>query len=83
MMFPMNFASLARLQVATGLLRKEPSLLESGLDRIELESARLDALIGEILTLSRIECGMQTMPHEEVNIEELLQGILEDAQFEG
>lgn len=73
---------LARLQVATGLLRKEPSLLESGLDRIELESTRLDALIGEILTLSRIECGMQTMPHEEVNIEELLQGIIEDAQFE-
>ncbi|HVL57833.1 MAG TPA: ATP-binding protein [Burkholderiaceae bacterium] len=48
---------LARLQAATGLVRQDPQRLEPVLDRIERETMRLDALVGELLALARLESG--------------------------
>ncbi|MCL4799594.1 MAG: HAMP domain-containing protein [Burkholderiales bacterium] len=73
---------LARLQVAVGLARQQPARLEGALERIERETARLDALVGELLTLSRLEAGVTGAPAEALDVGELLEEIAADARFE-
>lgn len=73
---------LARLQAAIDLARQQPGKLESTLERIEKESVRMDRLVDELLTLSRLEAGTNAPRKEEVEAAELLAGILADARFE-
>lgn len=73
---------LARLQVAVGLARQRPEQLETALARIERESERLDALVGEVLTLSRLEAQTQQGDADYVDLVELLDSVVEDARFE-
>jgi two-component system OmpR family sensor kinase len=73
---------LARLQAAIGLARQNPRRIDMTLERIELESGRLDALVGEVLTLARMESGVKGAAHEQVDLIELLTMIVDDAQFE-
>ena len=72
---------LARLQVAIGLLRQKPENTGQTLERIERESARLDELVGQLLTLSRLEAGV-SLPNETIDLTQLLHDIATDAQFE-
>ncbi len=72
---------LARMQAAIGLGRKNPAQLEATFDRLELESQRLDTLVGELLTLSRLEAGANGHL-ERLDLMELLADIAGDAQFE-
>src|SRR5437762_13264719 len=46
---------LARLQAAIGLVRQSPQKLDASLERIEREATRLSELVGEVLTLARLE----------------------------
>lgn len=73
---------LARLQAAIGLARQQPGRVEDSLARIEREGERMNGLIGELLTLSRLEAGVSG-PLEKLDLGELLAGIVEDARFEG
>lgn len=73
---------LTRLQAAIALLRQRPVQGESMLARIERESQRLDELIEELLTLSRLEAGAGSIDRERVDLIELLSAIAEDASFE-
>lgn len=73
---------LARLQAAVGLARQQPEKRDVSLDRIEHEAGRLDQLVGELLTLSRLEAGMSGAADEEVDLLELIASIVEDARFE-
>jgi signal transduction histidine kinase len=73
---------LARLQIALGLARRPNADLEQEFDRIELETARLDELIGEILSLSRLDDPARTLVAEPVNLEELLETLVENARIE-
>ena len=73
---------LARLQAAIGLARQQPERFEETLERIEREGLRLDSLVDELLTLSRLEAGVAGVA-EQVDMQELLEGIVEDARFEG
>jgi len=72
---------LARMQAAIGLGRKNPDSLETTFGRLELESRRLDTLVGELLTLSRLEAGANGHL-ERLDLMELLADIAADAQFE-
>lgn len=73
---------LARLQAALGLIRQRSNGQASReLDRMEMEIERLDELIGRLLELSRLEAGVNA-PAEQVEIQELLEGLVEDAGFE-
>lgn len=72
---------LTRMQAAIGLMRQVPPRAPEMLSRIEGEAGRLDELIGELLTLHRLEAGAQS-GHERVDVIELLQAIAEDAHFE-
>lgn len=73
---------LARLQAATGLIRQQPADLERYLQRIEAETARIDDLVGELLTLSRLETGETGRVREDVDVGELVGSIVEDTGFE-
>ena len=73
---------LARLQAAIGLARQQPEHLDKTLERIEREGERLDVLVDELLTLSRLEAGV-TGVVEAVDMQELLETIVDDARFEG
>ncbi len=73
---------LARLQAAVGLARQQPEKLETWLSRIEMESERMDHLVGELLTLSRLEAGPCQGPMERFDLAELLAAVVEDARFE-
>jgi two-component system sensor histidine kinase CpxA len=55
---------------------------ETMLDRIELEAARLNELIGRLLTLARMEDGEQHLPSTPVLLDEVVLGVAEDAEFE-
>jgi len=74
---------LARLQVALGLARQRAEGRATGeLDRIEREAERLNDLIGQLLSLARLESGVTTPEHEPVDLAELLERVAADADFE-
>jgi len=73
---------LARLQAAIGLARQDPARFEATLNRIEREAGRLDELVGEVLTLSRLEAGVSGATSESVDLAELVAAIADDARFE-
>lgn len=73
---------LARLQAAIGLAHQNPARMAASFTRIERESVRMDKLVDELLTLSRLEAGALSGTREEIDIAELLGEIVSDAQFE-
>jgi two-component system OmpR family sensor kinase len=73
---------LGRLQVAVGLARQQPERIASSLDRIELEAGRLDQMVGELLTISRLEVGNHQDWDDYFDLVELLETIISDARFE-
>lgn len=72
---------LARLQLAIGLAHQSPEKMQETLRRIELESDRMENLVAELLRLSRLEAGFLGNV-ENVHMEELLAGLVDDARFE-
>lgn len=73
---------LARLQAAIGLARQNPERRDAMLERIERETMRIDGLVGELLTLARLEAGSEAAPLERVDLAELVASIADDARFE-
>ncbi|MGQ9370669.1 ATP-binding protein [Azospirillum sp. ST 5-10] len=73
---------LTRMQAAIGLLRQTPARAPDMLERIEREAERLDGMVGELLTLARLEVGGGVIVRERVDLIELLGAIVEDAAFE-
>ncbi len=73
---------LARLQAATDLARQSPQQIDAYLDRIDRETARLDQLVGQMLTLSRIEAGVDAQEPAAFDLGELVAAVVEDARFE-
>lgn len=76
---------LARLQAAIGLARQRPDTVEGALERIENEASRVDALVGQLLTLSRLEAIVadRSGHHvEETDLMDLIASLAADADFE-
>lgn len=73
---------LARLQVAAALARRRAGgVVDSEIDRIELETARLDELIGQLLALMRLEAATG-QAHAPLDLSALLDAVIRDARFE-
>jgi signal transduction histidine kinase len=74
---------LARLTVALGLARlhTNPEATED-LDRIEMESGRLNSLIGNLLRLARLESGSELLEGEPVSLDQVVTEVASDADFE-
>jgi two-component system sensor histidine kinase CpxA len=73
---------LARLQIALGLARRPGADLARELDRIERETQRLDELIGEIMSLCRLDDPARRLDLEPVALDELLDSLCESARME-
>lgn len=71
---------LARLQLAIGLAQQNKQNIDTSLQRIELESQRLDTLISEILNYSREEI---IKPLDDYfDLKELITVVVDDAKYE-
>ena len=74
---------LARLNVALELARDEARPESaSALDRAELESRRLNALIGELLSLSQMEALQTSAGRQNVNLGTLIEDLMPDLLYE-
>ena len=74
---------LARLSVALGLAQQRAtSETQPALDRIELESTRLNQLIQRLLTISRLESGADGIHKVRVSVRDLVEQIARDAEYE-
>ena len=74
---------LARIGVALELARRgDPAEREQALGRIGLEADRLNAMIGQILTLARLEDGGAPPVRQPVDLGTLVAAVVEDARFE-
>jgi len=74
---------LSRLIVALGLVRRGPAEESAeNLDRIALEARRLDALIGQLLSLTRIGSGVDRGSPAPFDFTNLVQEVAADAGFE-
>ena len=73
---------LARLQLAVALGRQQPDQVDSMMDRVEKESKRLDTLVGELLTLSRLEADVESHERDYFDVTGLVTLVCNDASFE-
>lgn len=74
---------LARLSVALELARQRTGPeAQSVLDRISLESERMNELIGSLTTITRLESGTGTLRKIPVQLEEIIEEVAHDAAFE-
>lgn len=74
---------LARLNVALELARRKAGKeAVPALNRIETEAGSLDEMIGQLLTLTRLETGIEANKVEKVNLADLVTEIADDADFE-
>ena len=74
---------LSRLTVALGLVKQgPPEEATENLERIGTEARRLDTLIGQLLTLTRIDSGVDRDSPARFDLANLVQEIASDADFE-
>ena len=74
---------LARLGVALELARtKSNNETQPHLARIERESYRLNEMISQILTLSKLETGLSNFQASRINLAKIVKEVVADANFE-
>jgi two-component system sensor histidine kinase CpxA len=74
---------LARLSVALELARQRSGPgAGAALERITLESERLNELIGRLLTIAKLDSGEDGIEKAPVHLEELISEVVTDAEFE-
>jgi two-component system sensor histidine kinase CpxA len=74
---------LARMRVALELARDgDEAQLQASLDRIESESARLEAMLAQALELSRLET-QRGAAQDTVPLDQLLEDVITNADYEG
>ncbi|GAB6042018.1 ATP-binding protein [Endothiovibrio diazotrophicus] len=73
---------LARLRVALGLLERKSPEAAGELERMEREVERLDELIGQVLTLARLDGGEPPARESLIELAGLVAQVVEDAAFE-
>ncbi len=73
---------LARLQAATDLMQQQPERAIEFIPRLQRDAGRIDTLVGELLTLARLDSGMTKIANETVGLCELVDQIANDASLE-
>jgi signal transduction histidine kinase len=73
---------LTRLVMSLELLRKESPESEELLQRMERDVNRVDTLMGQLLTLSRLETGVSSDERDNVDFSQLVQEVVADGDFE-
>ncbi len=73
---------LARLQAAADLVRQQPERAAEFVERIERDTGRMDKLVGELLTLARLDSGMPGNAEETLDLSDMLSEITDDSTIE-
>ena len=74
---------LTRLNLALGLARQHSTTESTAhLDRIERETERLNNLIGQLLSLARIESGVDAQKNKRFDLGALVQEVASDGDYE-
>jgi len=74
---------LARLNVALGLARRHSApAIDEHLDRMELETERLNTLIGQLLTMARVNSGVVLERRSVFDIATVVDEVAMDADYE-
>lgn len=74
---------LARMNVALELAKaKSNKETQNLIERIELESQRLNEMISSILILSKLESKSETIEKTQVNLTKIFENVVEDTNFE-
>jgi signal transduction histidine kinase len=74
---------LARFNMSLALLREQsPPESEELLQRMERDVERVDVLMGQLLTLSRLEMGLSSEKRDNVDLSQLVQEVVADGDFE-
>ncbi len=74
---------IARMRLALTLARHaDAGEREEMLDRIEQDTIQLDSMLEQILTVSRLESGQIKPKFEPLSLNDLIEGVLDDAKFE-
>ncbi|MCP1659973.1 sensor histidine kinase [Neisseria perflava] len=71
---------LARMQAIVGLIQAQPQKQEQYLKRLEGELTRMDLLVDELLTLSRLETSNMPLEKESLQLLPFLSNLVEDSQ---
>lgn len=71
---------LARIQAIVGLLQARPEKQADYIVRLESELMRMDTLVGELLTLSRLETANIPMEKEKMAVLPFLEQVVQDSQ---
>ncbi|MRN37563.1 sensor histidine kinase [Neisseria sp. N95_16] len=71
---------LARMQAIVGLIQAQPQKQDQYLKRLEDELTRMDTLVGELLTLSRLETSNMPQEKENLKLIPFLTNLVEDSQ---
>jgi len=74
---------LARMRLAVGLARQPPADVARQLDRMDREIERLDSLISQVLKLARLHGTDAPFESEELDLAEVIDEVVRDANFEG
>lgn len=73
---------LARLQAAADLLQQQPERAQEFIERMQRDTGRIDTLVGELLTLARLDAGTTDGLDDVVDLAEILADVADDASFE-
>ncbi|MDX2479768.1 MAG: ATP-binding protein [Desulfuromusa sp.] len=75
---------LARLGIALELVRQQesPEAKNKALARIELEAERMNVMIGQLLSLTRLDSGTIELQFQKFDLGDLLASLVEDANYE-
>jgi signal transduction histidine kinase len=74
---------LTRINLTVALLKRRYSAdSDDVLQRLERDVTRIDLLMGQLLTLSRLEAGLSSADREDVDFSQLVEEVVADATFE-
>src|SRR5258708_33988673 len=74
---------LARINLSVALLKKRYSAdADDMFQRLDRDVARIDVLMGQLLTLSRLEAGLSSAEREDVDFAQLVEETAADSNFE-
>src|SRR5882757_8592910 len=74
---------LARINLSLALLKKRSTPESDDIfQRLDRDVARIDLLMGQLLTLSRLEAGLSSGEREDVDLVQLMEEVAADCNFE-
>ena len=70
---------LARMQAILGLIQQQPAKLDKHLGKLDNELRRMDGLVGELLTLARLENKTTQIQYEELLFNDFIANLVADS----